>query len=255
MTDSPQDDDVLLTAKQERKAQREAKRQAKDDAYEERLARKKSKDVKFLHGHHIVDASALADAFPDAETPEYASSTVRRRVTHGVTLVVLLALVVAAVVLVGMVQRGELELKFGFAKPTAEVVTCPAKTLDYPANKTISVNVLNAGGPDGEAGTVAKELKGRGYLVKTVGNGETLYSAPVVVVSGAAGQAAAFNLQRNVADAEYVQDDRKDSSVDFVLTDKYTGLVAAKKVDQTPGVLACPRLSPTPVPSTPVPAK
>lgn len=253
MTEGPQDDDVLLTARQSRKAEREAKRQAKDLAYEERLARKKSKDGQFWHGHHIVDADGLAEAFPEPETPEYTPGSVRRRITHGVTLVLLLAAVVAAVVLAAMIQRGELELKFAFAKPSVPAVTCPAVTLDYPANTTVSVNVFNAGSSEGMAGVVAAELGKRGFHVLSVANEKTEQRAPAVVVSGPAGLAGAFNLQRNVAGAEYVQDDRKDASVDFVVTGEYKGLVDPEKVDQTPGVLSCPRMSPPPPDPSAVP--
>ncbi len=246
MTDRSPDDDVQLTARQARKAAREAKSRAKDAAYEERLARKRSKDVQFLRGRQVIDSEGLAEAFPEPETPEYPPGTVRRRVTHGVTLVLLLALVVAAVVLVGMVQRGELVLKLGPGKPTVAPEACPSGPFDYPADKTVAVNVYNGGRKEGLAGKVAAELKKRGYAVKAVANGGTPYEAPVVVVSGIDGRGAAFNLQRNVVGAEYVQDDRKGATVDFIVTGSYTGLVEAKKVDQTPGALSCPRLSPTP---------
>ncbi|MGA7204809.1 MAG: LytR C-terminal domain-containing protein [Specibacter sp.] len=252
MTNGTQhDDDVLLTARQTRKAAREAKRQAKDAAYEERLARKRSKDVHFLRGHHIIDARGLAEAFPEPETPEYDPGTVRRRVTHAVTLVVLLALVISGVVVAGMIQRGELELKFGFAKPVAAAEVCPPEKLKYPANKAVTVNVYNGGSREGMAGSVAAELKKRGYKVKDVSNEFSKYVAPVVVMSGSSGHAAAFNLQRNVVGADYVQDDRKDGSVDFIITSEYAGLVDANKVLKTPGVLSCPRLVPQPS-ATPV---
>lgn len=102
------DRDVLLTTRQRRRSARDERRQARDAAYELRQQRKKSKDGTSWRGHHIVDSEGLAEAFPDPESPELPSSTVRRRITHGVTLVLLLALVVAAVVLAGMVQRGSL---------------------------------------------------------------------------------------------------------------------------------------------------
>jgi len=253
MTEGPQDDDVLLTARQARRAAREAKRQVKDLAYEQRRARKRSKDVQFWHGHHIVDADGLAQAFPDPETPEYDRGTVRRRITHGVTLVLLTAALVAGVVLAGMIQRGELEIKFAFAKPSAPAVTCPAVTLDYPKNDAVSVNVFNAGSTEGMAGVVAAELGKRGFHILTVENGSTKATAPAVVVSGPAGMAGAFSLQRNVAGSEYIQDDRKDASVDFIVTGEYQGLVDADKIDQTPGVLSCPRLSPPPADPSAVP--
>src|SRR6185312_2077797 len=107
------DDDVLLTAGQRRRAEREARRQAKDAAYELRRQRKKSKDAGSWRGHHIVDGNGLAEAFPEPESTELESGTVRRRITHGVVLVLLLALLVSGLVLSAMMQRGELELTLG----------------------------------------------------------------------------------------------------------------------------------------------
>lgn len=237
-------DEVLLTAGQRRRAEREERRQAKDALYDLRQQRKKAKDGTSWRGHNIVDTGGLAEAFPEQETPELAAPTVRRRITHGVVLVVLLALVVSAVVLAGMIQRGEMELTLGPGKPTAVAETCPAEKLDYPANNTVTVNVFNAGSDEGRAGAVAAELKKRGFIVKTVDNGSTEYSKPAVIVSGPSGHAAAFALQKNVANSEYVQDDRTDASVDVLLTGTFVGLLAVPKVDQTPGLLSCPRLSP-----------
>ncbi len=237
-------DDVLLTAGQRRKAEREARRQAKDAAYELRRQRKKSKDASSWRGRHIVDSNGLAEAFPEPESTELETGTVRRRITHGVVLVLLLALLVAGLVLAGMIQRGELELTLGPGKPTPTPEGCPAEKLDYPANKSVSVNVYNASSKEGRAGTVAEELKKRGFSVKKVDNGTTEYSAPAVIISGPSGHAAAFALQRNLPNTEYVQDARKDGSVDVVLTGTFVGLVAVPKVDETPGVLSCPRLAP-----------
>lgn len=243
-------DDVLMTARQRRKAAREEKRQAKDAAYELRQKRKKEKDINSWHGHHIVDSKGLAEAFPEPETPEIPSSTVHRRIAHGVILVLLLALVATGLVLAGMVQRGEMELKFGAGKPTPTPVTCPGETLDYPANKDVRVNVYNGGAAEGRAGAVAQELVQRGFAVGIVGNASSEYFAPVVIVSGAKGHASAFNMQRNFSatqgGSEYVQDNREDASVDIILTSQFNDLVAAPKVDQTPGALSCPRLSPPP---------
>lgn len=245
-TNPAEDDDVLLTARQNRRAQRVARRQAKDEAYELRMQRKKAKDGTSWRGHHIVDSRGLAEAFPEPETPELPSSTVRRRITHAVVLVLLLALVVAGLVLVGMIQRGELDLKIGSGRPTPTPFACPTETLEYPANTAVVVNVYNGGSVEGMAGKVGEELKKRGYKVQKVDNHDLALLAPTVVVSGPGGHAAAFNLQRNFPNSEYVEDDRKDATVDVVLTSQFGSLVEAPKVDQSAGVLSCPRLSPSP---------
>lgn len=246
-------DAVRPTSRQKRRAGREARRQAKDALYELRRERKKAKDGTSLHGHHIVDSTVLAEAFPEPETPEFRPASVRLRIFHGVILVLLLAMVVTAVVLVGMVQRGDLEVSIGSWKPTATPVTCPAATLDYAPNATVTVNVFNGGSVEGRAGQVAEELRKRGFLVQNVANKSTEHGAPAVVVSGAAGYAAAFTMQQNIPDTEYVQDEREDATVDVILTSNYSALVAEPKVNQKSGVLSCPRLSPPP-PAVSVPA-
>lgn len=244
--DEAEDDDVLLTTRQRRRDAREERRQAKDDAYELRRERKKAKDGTTWRGHHIVDSRGLAEAFPEPETPELLPSTVSRRITHAVVLVLLLALVVAGVVLVGMVQRGELELKLGAGKPSPTPLSCPAEILKYPANKTVVVNVYNGSSVEGAAGKVADELKKRGYQVKKIDNEVIDPVAPSVIISGPGGHAGAFNLQRNFPNSEYLEDDRQDATVDVVLTGQFGDLVAAKQVDQKAGVLSCPRLNPPP---------
>lgn len=238
--------EVLLTAGQRRRAAREERRQQKDAAFELRRQRKRSKDGTSWRGHHIVDGQGLSEAFPDPDTPELTTSTVRRRITHGVVLVLLLALITAALVLAGMIQRGEMELKVGAEKPQPTPFSCPAQTLNYPENKTVTVNVYNASNVEGKAGQIAQELKKRGFVVKDVSNAVTEYSAPAVIVSGPNGLAAAFNLQRNLPGTDYVQDERADTTVDVILTGTFNGLVADLKVDHTPGQLSCPRLSPPP---------
>ena len=45
-----------------------------------------------------------------------------------------------------------------------------------------------------------------------------------LVVSGAAGQSAAFSVQRNVPGSDYVQDGRTDASVDVILTGDFKEL-------------------------------
>jgi hypothetical protein len=118
---------------------------------------------------------------------------------------------------------------------------CPTTTFDYIPNETVNINVFNATSRAGLATTVAEEFKARGYKVLSIDNSDTAYSGIGVVVSGVKGQAAAFNVQRNLAGTDYFQDNREDESVDVVLTRGYQGLVETQLVDQTPGKLSCPR--------------
>ena len=120
---------------------------------------------------------------------------------------------------------------------------CPAATFDYTPNEQINLNVYNSTSRPGLARTVADELLGRKFVVGAVANTEAGYRGVAAVVSGAAGQSAAFTVQRNVPGSDYFQDDRTDASVDVILAGDYKALAAADRVDQTPGTLSCPRES------------
>jgi molybdopterin-guanine dinucleotide biosynthesis protein len=104
------------------------------------------------------------------------------------------------------------------------------------------VNIYNAAGRAGLAKNIADQLKARGYNVGTVDNSTTSYNGPAMVVSGSGGQAAAFNIQRNIAGTDYFQDQRTDASVDLILAPGFSALVPPELVDNTPGKLSCPRL-------------
>ncbi len=212
---------------------------------------RRSKDLAVLHGHRVVSGPDLQLVFTPAEDAENPVQF-RHRLLHGVILTVLSAIVIAGVVFAVLLWRGDITLPF--AQSSAPSVRgCPVATFDYPANKDIHVNVYNSTRREGLAASVAEELKGRGFQVDAIANKSASYTGAAVIVSGAAGQSAAFNLQRNLAGTDYVQDDRTDASVDVYLTGGFTVLVAAGTVDQTPGLLTCPRLSPSATPTTTAP--
>ncbi|WP_125616565.1 LytR C-terminal domain-containing protein [Specibacter cremeus] len=238
-------DEQALTTAQARHLRRETKRQLKDEKFEAKLARKRNTDVSVFRGHHVVDAESLAEAFPEVDPAEDNPVRFRHQLTHGVTLFVLVAMVVAGVVLAVLINRGDIKLAFGNSSPTP-APTCPAATHKYLPNKTVTVNVYNSTYQEGLAGTVAAELKKRGYQVKKIANSRTDYTGTAVVVSGPVGQGAAFNIQRNILGTEYVADHRADATVDVYLTSDFRQLVPAKEVNTKPGVLSCPRMSPPP---------
>lgn len=227
---------------------RGAQRQAEKRALRaQRRALRRSKDVAVFHGHHVVSGPDLQQVFAPTQELENPIQF-RHRLVHGVILTALAALVIAGVVFAMLLSRGDLVLPFGQSRTTA-ALACPAATFDYPANKDVRVNVYNSTLREGLASAVAAELKNRGFQVGTVANKTTNYTGPAAIVSGAAGQSAAFNLQRNLAGTDYVQDDRSDASVDVYLASGFSELVAASKVDQTPGLLSCPQMSPSATPS------
>lgn len=208
---------------------------------------RKIKDPEYYHGHHVVSGDQLRQVFP--EDPEELENPVRFRhqILHGIVLVLLAAILVTATIVAFAVARGELKLPF-LERPEAATPTpsCPAGTFSYLPNNDVRVNVYNATAKEGLATSVAAELKARGYKVGEVANKATNYVGAAVVVSGPGGQAAAFNLQHNVPNSEYVEDGRTDSTVDLVLSPGYSTLVKPELVDQTPGKLSCPRFSPSP---------
>lgn len=204
---------------------------------------RKPKDVSVLHGHHVVTGPELRATFEAAGDPDD-PGRLRRRVVHGVVLVLLLGLIVAAIIVaLAIVNK---QLQFPTAESSEEPVTaCPATTFDYTPNDQINLNVYNSTSRPGLARTVADELLARKFVVGAVGNTDASFRGVGVaaVVSGAAGQSAAFSVQRNVPGSDYFQDGRTDPSVDLILAGDYKQLLPMDRVDQTPGTLSCPRES------------
>lgn len=227
---------------------RERARQAKLNELEERRAAKAAEQLRrdeaeargeAYHGHHVVDSEALDEVFEE-QTPE--KIRWRHRLTHRVILSILGVIVVVALFLAFLVLNGV--VKFPQAAPSTSSSApadpnCPADTFDYQDNIGISVSVFNATSRAGLAGGLATELKARGYQVGTIGDKEMKSSSPGVIVSGLMGQAAAFNLQRNLPGLEYRKDDRADATVDVYLLGGYQGPMAADKVDKTAGKIVC----------------
>ena len=88
---------------------------------------------------------------------------------------------------------------------------CPAATYDYTPPEKVNVNVYNSTSRPGLARTVADEFAARKFLVGAVGNTTSSYRGVALIVSGAAGQSAAFSVQRNVPGSDYFQDGRTDA--------------------------------------------
>jgi hypothetical protein len=209
-----------------------------------RMRRKRpgrQKDPTRLHGHRVVTGPELRATFAEAPGPESHPGWFSRRLLHGIVLALLVGLVVAGLVGAWAVINGVIRFPAAVASQ-APTVVCPSAVFDYTPNNKVNVNIFNAAGRAGLAKTVADQLKARGYNVGTVDNSTTSYTGPAVVVSGSGGQAAAFNIQRNIAGTDYVQDQRTDASVDLILAPGFSALVPPELVDNTPGKLSCPRL-------------
>lgn len=201
---------------------------------------RKPKDVTVLHGHQVVTGSDLRATFVEDEQPHENPIRKRRRILHGVVLVLLVGLVAAAVVVALAIMNGQLKI------PTAErsqsaVSVCPEARFDYTPPETINLNVFNSTSRPGLARSVADEFAARKFIVGAVANTTSSYRGVAMVVSGAAGQSAAFSVQRNVPGSDYFQDGRTDPSVDVILAGDFKELAKPELVDQTPGQLSCPR--------------
>lgn len=205
------------------------------------MARKKQQDASVLHGHHVVTGPELRATFHAGHDADD-TARVRRRVLHGVVLVLLIGLIIAAIITALAIINGR--LKIPAAEPADETVSsCPAGTFDYTPHDKINLNVYNSTNRPGLARSVADEFVGRKFVVGAVANIEAGYRGIAAVVSGAAGQSAALSVQRNLPGSDYFQDGRTDGSVDVVLAQDYKALAPPELVDQTPGTLSCPRES------------
>jgi hypothetical protein len=205
------------------------------------MARKKQQDASVLHGHHVVTGPELRATF-ESDHDADDTARVRRRVLHAVVLVILIGLIVAAIITALAIINGR--LKIPAAEPADETVsTCPVATFDYTPNDKINLNVYNSTSRPGLARSVADEFLARKFVVGAVANVDAGYRGVAAVVSGAAGQSAAFSVQRNLPGSDYFQDGRTDGSVDVILAQDYAALAPPELVDQTPGTLSCPRES------------
>jgi hypothetical protein len=206
------------------------------------MARKRPKDPSVLHGHHVVSGPELRATFQAAARDADDAVRVRRRVLHGVVLVLLIGLIAAGIIAALAIINGKLTIPT--AEPAGETVsTCPAGTFDYTPPEQINLNVYNSTSRPGLARSVADEFLGRKFVVGAVSNIEAGYRGVAAVISGAAGQSAAFSVQRNLPGSDYFQDGRTDGSVDVILSQDYAALTPPDLVDQTPGKLSCPRES------------
>jgi hypothetical protein len=202
---------------------------------------RKPKDARILHGHRVVTGPELRATFEAAGDPDD-PVRLRRRVVHGVVLVLLLGLIAGAIITALAIINGHLKLPSTAASDEPRAM-CPAATFDYTPPEQINLNVFNSTSRPGLARAVADELLARKFVVGNVANTEAGYRGVAAVVSGAAGQSAAFTVQRHVPGSDYFQDGRTDASVDVIVAGDYKELAAADRVDQTPGKLSCPRES------------
>ncbi len=152
----------------------------------------------------------------------------------------LVGMLVAAILVALAIMNGQIKVPVA-ERSTAAVSVCPAATYDYTPPEKVNVNIFNSTSRPGLARSVADQLAARKFVVGAVGNTTSSYRGVALIVSGAAGQSAAFSVQRNLPGSDYVQDGRTDPSVDVIITGDFKELAKPELVDQSPGQLSCPR--------------
>ncbi|GAA1875408.1 LytR C-terminal domain-containing protein [Lapillicoccus jejuensis] len=121
----------------------------------------------------------------------------------------------------------------GTAKAGAKATAQPAAA---PKPSQVTVNVYNATSKTGLAGTTAKEVRTRGFVVGTVANDPLSKSVTGTgeIRFGKNGSAAATVVKAMLPTAAMVQDARADASVDLVLGDRYDALATPSTATTAP---------------------
>jgi hypothetical protein len=109
---------------------------------------------------------------------------------------------------------------------TSAAATCTPTTSGAVAPSQVTVNVFNATKRTGLAGSTAKLVKERGFVVGSVQNDPTkkAIAGSAEVRYGPNGEAGAQLVVALVAGSVPVKDTRADASVDLVLGDAFTAL-------------------------------
>ena len=166
-----------------------------------------------------------------------------RRSRRGSRIGIVLLAVVLVVALAGagwwLTQRDDDEPAATATRPTCPEPS-PAPTVVAP--RAITVNVYNATKRRGLAGTVATELRKRGFRVGKVDNDplERKVTGAAEVRNSTQGVDAARTVSAQVGTVVAVPDQRKDATVDLVLGAGFKAL--------QPPAAAAAALSPTPQP-------
>ncbi|MGV1029715.1 MAG: LytR C-terminal domain-containing protein [Dermatophilaceae bacterium] len=135
-----------------------------------------------------------------------------------------IVLVVVALVLAGAFYYAA---SYWNAAPTpSAAATCTPSAGSSPVPSQVTVNVYNATKRQGLAGSTAKLVKERGFVVGTVQNdpAKKTIAQSAEVRYGPNGEASAQLVLALVAGSVPVKDTRADGSVDLVIGEKFTAL-------------------------------
>ncbi|QCU79019.1 LytR family transcriptional regulator [Citricoccus sp. SGAir0253] len=192
-------------------------------------------------GRRIFTEDDLTDYFEAVDPRVLARDRRRRHWWHAIVLTVVALLVAAGTVTAWQVLRGEWTIPGWEAAPPPEPLLCPAGTVEYALDSTVTV--YNGTSIGGLAGDVANALEERDFVIGGVGNkGFSTSNMVAVVVSGKGGRGTSLAVQRNIEGAVYLPDRREDDTVDVIVGRKYKGLRPAGDVSRKPGPLDCQRL-------------
>ncbi|WP_309080572.1 LytR C-terminal domain-containing protein [Zhihengliuella sp.] len=191
-----------------------------------------------------ADLEELTDAVDDpehVENPEH----YRRRLRHGIALVLVLLLVVAMGVAGYLVLTKRLDLSW--PQPGSDAAAAPSEPACPPGERQyldpagVTVDVYNATSRPGLAEGTRAQLVDRGFRPGVLGN-DSLPSRGMVglVVSGPEGYDAALTVQRQLPGAAYERDDDMAGvTVRLVLGESFQELQPAAEVSTEPGPLVC----------------
>lgn len=118
--------------------------------------------------------------------------------------------------------------------PSPECTTTTAKPVALPKPGQVSVNVYNSTDRTGLAASTAATLQERGFVVGTVANDPlgTTVAGTAEIRYGPKGEDEAKLVQYYFAGSKLVLDDRKDTSVDVSLGEKFKQVRPQAAVDQ-----------------------
>jgi len=105
--------------------------------------------------------------------------------------------------------------------PTETAATCGEND-----PRAVTLNVYNASSRNGLAGSVAEELRARGFTIGAVSNDplDASFSAPAQVRYGEPGRQQAALLRDVVEDEQVIRDERTTTDLDLVLGPNFTQL-------------------------------
>ncbi|MCU1512170.1 MAG: hypothetical protein JWO34_2010, partial [Arthrobacter sp.] len=91
---------------------------------------RKPKDVTVLHGHRVITGSELRATFVEQDDAPDNPVRVRRRILHGLVLVVLVGLISVGIIVALGIMNGQITLPTT-ERSRAAASLCPDATYDY----------------------------------------------------------------------------------------------------------------------------